>query len=127
MKNRFYQFQRSLVLLGKQFLTDIVKRKLLSIVLLMVVAGVVYFAGVKAGILWFLFLSFALYDWDNRIIGSFGIVSLISCPFLIQLNYEVYAENMAVNAWFFMVIFVALQMINFIRHPESVETDYEKA
>ena len=65
-----------------------------------------------------LFLAFALYGWDNRVIGGLALLSLASCPFLLLFKQADLAEIMAVYAYFFLVLTVVLQIIEYQRHPE---------
>lgn len=79
--------------------------------------------GISAGLLWFLFLMFLFYDWDNRIIGVLALISLASCPFLLQLKQDVIAEQMAVYAYFFLVMTVVLQIVEYKRHSEELNKE----
>lgn len=115
--------KKSLINLIQKIKQGILNKKYWSVVIALVsiVAGVYW--GVSAGILWYLFFSFALYDWDNRIIGVFALVSLASCPFLLQFKQDVLAEQMAVYAFFFLSMTVGLQLIEFKRFPERFPDD----
>ncbi len=103
--------------------TDILAKKKRGIILIIVsiICGV--FWGISAGLLWFLFLAFALYDWDNRAIGVIALISLTSCPFLLSFKQDAMAETMAVYAYFLLVMTVALQIIEYKRHPELFKDD----
>jgi hypothetical protein len=73
--------------------------------------------GISAGLLWLLFLAFAFYDWDNRVIGVMALFSLATCPFLLSFKQDALAEKVAVYAYFFLVMTVVLQIIEYKRHP----------
>jgi hypothetical protein len=75
----------------------------------------------STALLWTLFLSFAWFDWDNRIVGVMGLFCIALCPFFIQFKHDDWAEVSAVYAWFFLVITVGLQLIEYKRHPERFE------
>lgn len=77
----------------------------------------------SAGLLWLLFLLFLVYEWENRIIGVLALLSLASCPVLLSFNQDAYAETMAVYAYFFLVMTVALQIVEYKRHPEEYAED----
>ncbi len=121
---------------NKQYWTDllrIIKRDITSkkkkgviIVVVSILIGI--YLGISAGLLWLLFLVFAFYDWDNRIIGVIALICLASCPFLLQFHQDAIAETMAVYAFFFLVMVVALQLIEYKRHPElsSEEANHEE-
>jgi len=65
-----------------------------------------------------LFTAFALYGWDSRIIATGALISLASCPILLIAKQDVYAEQMAVYTYYFLVMTVVLQIIEYKRHPE---------
>jgi hypothetical protein len=94
---------------------------------IIVVIGITTFLyfGISSSILWVLFMSFALYDWNIGIIGILALISLVACPFLIQFKQDVIAEQMAVYAFFFLTITVILQIIEYKCHPERFN-DEEK-
>jgi hypothetical protein len=94
----------------------------LAIILVLGILSFFYF-DLSATLLWLLFISFALYGWDNRIIGVMGLISIALCPFLIQFKQDVIAEQMAVYAFFFLTITVTLQIIEYKRHPERFKDD----
>lgn len=79
--------------------------------------------GVRAFALWSVFLLFAFYDWENRIVGVFALLSLVSCPVLLQLKQDDQAEVMAVYAYFFLAMTVGLQLIEYKRFPERFPED----
>ncbi len=81
--------------------------------------------GVRAFALWSVFLLFAFYDWENRIVGVFALLSLVSCPVLLQLKLEDQAEVMAVYAYFFLAMTVGLQLIEYKRFPERFPEEEE--
>jgi hypothetical protein len=69
--------------------------------------------GLSSAILWLLFLTFLAYGWENRIIAALALLSLIVCPILLTFKKEVLAEQMAVYAFFFLVMTVILQIIDY--------------
>ena len=87
-------------------------------VLAVVVAGLFFWLyGLNVGILWLLFLLFLVYEWENRIVGVLALIALASCPILLSLPQDALAETMAVYAYFFLVMTVALQIVEYKRHP----------
>lgn len=102
----------------KKIKKDILSKKILSIVLIIISITLGFLWGLSAGLLWFLFLAFILYDWDNRVIGVMALVALASCPILLSFKQDIWAEKMAVYAYFFLVMTVVLQIIEYKRHPE---------
>ena len=83
--------------------------------------------GVRAFALWSVFLLFAFYDWENRIVGVFALLSLVSCPVLLQLKRDEQAEVMAVYAYFFLAMTVGLQLIEYKRFPERFPEDEDES
>lgn len=95
------------------------KKQIIIGVVLLAVFGLIWkFLGLNAGLLWLLFFSFAAYSFDNRIIGIMAILCLSSCPVLLSYKLDLWAEKMAVYAFFFFVMTVVLQLIEYKRHPE---------
>ncbi len=72
-----------------------------------------------------LFIAFVFYGWDSRILATGALVSLASCPFLLSFKQDAYAELMAVYAYYFLVMTVILQIIEYKRHPELFAEDEE--
>ncbi len=105
---------------------DIAKRPWLLGIAVAVGIGMGIWLGLRAGILWFVFLSFAFYDWENRIIGVVAILCLASCPVLLQLKLDDRAEMMAVYAYFFLAMTVGLQLIEFKRFPARFPDEESK-
>ncbi len=111
------------------FLKNAFRRVLLDIktkwkrgMLSLLIAGLFFWwYDVSAGILWLLFLLFLVYEWENRIIGVLALIALATCPFLLSFNQNTLAEQMAVYAWFFLVMTVALQLVEYRRHPERFQ------
>ncbi len=97
---------------------DILSKKKQGIILIIISICIGIYLGLSAGLLWFLFLAFAIYGWDNRIIGVMAIICLATCPFLLQFKQDVLAEQIAVYAYFFLVMTVVLQIIEYKRHPK---------
>ena len=99
-----------------------IKNKKKRGVLALVLAGLfLWWFGTSAGLLWFLFLMFLFYGWENRIIGVLALISLASCPFLLVFKKDAWAETMAVYAYFFLVMTVVLQIIEYKRRPKLYE------
>lgn len=75
--------------------------------------------GGEAAVFWTLFFAFLVFRWDSRYIGGLAILALTACPVLLSLELEAEAEQMAVYAYYFLVMTVVLQIIEFKRHPET--------
>jgi hypothetical protein len=73
----------------------------------------------EAIILWMLFFSFLFYGWESRIIAGLALLFLLSCPFLLAYKESDLAEQMAVYAYYFLVMTVTLQIADLKRAPEG--------
>ncbi|MCX6715653.1 MAG: hypothetical protein NT077_01390 [Candidatus Taylorbacteria bacterium] len=103
---------------------DIKKEYLYSVLtLIFVILLLIWNFSYEAIIFLILFVAFALYDWDSRIIATGALVSLASCPILLITKQDAIAEQMAVYAYYFLVMTVVLQIIEYKRHPEVYKED----
>jgi len=82
--------------------------------------------GPRAGVLWFLFCLFLVYEWENRVFGVAALLCLAACPVLLAVKQDARAEEVAVYAYFFLVMTVALQIVEFKRHPERFPEEPEQ-
>jgi hypothetical protein len=76
---------------------------------------VAWYVDIVSGFLWMLFLMFLIYRWDNRILGATAILLLVTCPLLLSVGLEPWAELMAVYAFFFLVMTITLQLVDLKR------------
>lgn len=108
----------------KKALKDIQKDYLYFFLLIILIALLVIWQfSLEAIIFLTIFVSFALYGWDSRVTAIGALISLASCPILLITKQDVYAEQMAVYAYYFLVITVVLQIIEYKRHPERFKDD----
>lgn len=76
-----------------------------------------YFLDTESAVLWAIFLAFARFEWDNRIVGGVAIFWLATCPLMLYLQLDAAAEQFAVYAYFFLVMTVVLQIIEYFKYP----------
>ena len=102
-----------------------VRRDYLSALLVAVVIALLAIWSVSLESIFFIsaFLAFLLYAWDSRILAALALAALASCPFLLSFNQNALAEQMAVYAYFFLVMTVALQIVEYKRHPNEYAKD----
>lgn len=100
-------------------LKDIYKKKWRILFAIMLSGGAYYLWGLSSGLLWLLFFVFLFCAWENRVIAAMALVSLSSCPVLLQFKQDKVAEEMAVYAYFFLVMTVVLQMIEYRREGRA--------
>ena len=95
----------------------------LLLLFVVVVLGIYYYLGLMASFFWGVFILFALFDFDNRIVGWFAILCLVACPIYLWAKQDAIAEQIAVYAFFFLVITVTLQIIELVRFPERFKEE----
>lgn len=118
--------QRLLMILKAAWI-QVRTKPLFLIIALVIGIAMGLWLGPRAGILWFLFSVFLLYEWENRLFGLAAIVCLMACPVLLSLKKDVQAEQIAVYAYFFLVMTVGLQLVEFKRHPERFLEEVEES
>lgn len=89
-----------------------------TLILLVLGFGIFAFLG-TAAIFWSIFFAFLFFRWDNRILGALAILALTTCPILLSLELNAYAEEMAAYAYYFLVMTVVLQIIEFKRESKT--------
>src|SRR5437016_833192 len=87
-------------------------------VLAAVFAAAYVLSGWEAAALWCFFLAFLLFAWDTRIPGVLALLFLASCPVLLIFHLDTRAEQSAVYAYYFLVMTVVLQIVEYKRKPE---------
>ena len=107
-------------------INDVKTKKIRGVVLLIMVALIFWKLGINAGLLWFLFLSFLFYGWENRIIAVCALISLASCPFLLSFKKDAWAETMAIYAYYFLVMTVVLQIVEYKRDSKNRNRNEKK-
>ena len=104
---------------------DLVRKKFRSIFLL--VLAIVLFSTVEFAVAanWLIFAAFLLYGWENRVIAGAALLFLLSCPILLAMHRDALAETMAVQAYFFLVMTVVMQMVELKREQENRPFSFE--
>jgi hypothetical protein len=112
----------------KRVIGDVRKEYLYTILIgIVIILMGIWQVSLEAMLFIILFISFAVYDWDNRVTAGGALVSLTSCPVLLMLKQGSIAEQMAVYAYYFLVMTVVLQIIEYKHHPELYdENEYEE-
>ena len=107
------------------------KKKKLEIILLAIILILLLLwqFKIESIVLLLLFFSFLFFKWDSRFIASMALLSLASCPFLLIFKKEPAAEQMAIYAYYFLVMTVVLQIVEYKRQPgdfEKIDKEKEK-
>ena len=63
-------------------------------------------------------VAFLLYQWDSRVLAGMALICLASCPVLLIFGFEADAEMFAVWAYYFLVMTVVLQIVEYKRYPD---------
>lgn len=100
---------------------DDARRDVLSLALLGILFTLLVIWEFKAESIFFLlaFVAFLLYQWDSRVLAAGALLSLAACPFLLIAGEDSLAEQMAVWAYYFLVMTVVLQIVEFKRGERS--------
>jgi len=100
---------------------DLKSKKKRGVFAIILSAVAFYFWGLSSALLWLLFLLFLFYAWENRIIAAAALLCLVSCPILLHFKKDVWAETMAVYAYFFLVMTVVLQLVEYKKKGSGEE------
>jgi len=107
----------------RRALLDVKNKKWRGLIVLAFAISAYFLWDLSSALLWLLFLVFLVYEWENRIIAVLALISLASCPVLLSFKKDALAEQMAVYAYFFLVMTVVLQIVEYKRHPELFKND----
>jgi len=111
----------------KKGLEDIKKERWYwALVLIFIALLFIWHFSFEAIIFLTLFVSFALYAWDSRILTGIALAFLISCPILLISKKEDIAEQMAVYAYFFLVMTVVLQIVEYLKASRKSKEENSK-
>lgn len=105
---------------------DVWKQKYKGIILVVLAMLIFFNYNLSAALNWTLFLAFLFYGWENRIIAAGALLYLASCPILLSLHKDAIAEAMAVQAYFFLVMTVVLQIVEFQKEQRVKAAKKEK-
>ncbi|MDD4409538.1 MAG: hypothetical protein PHW52_02670 [Candidatus Pacebacteria bacterium] len=102
-----------------KLLKDIYRKKLRIVFAIGLAVGAYYLWGLSSSLLWGLFLIFLFCAWDSRFIAFLALICLTTCPILLQVKQDKIAEEVAVYAYFFLVMTVVLQMFEYWRDERA--------
>lgn len=115
---------KNLSLLLKKILWKIktlTKKDYLKIGLILLILGYSLFKEINP--INFLILGYALvsvlFILESRIAGVVALICLGSCPILLILKKQGFAETMAIYAYYFLLITVVTQIANFVRNSKA--------
>jgi len=96
----------------------------LSFLLIIIFCLILWLFNIEAAILISVFFAFLIYSWDSRILGGFAIILLLTCFVFMIFRKENIAETIAIYAYYFLVITMVLQIVEFKKHPEVSEEEF---
>ncbi len=105
----FFEENKDGLLFLKSVMIDVKNKKWRGLAVIFFFFTIFIFWNLSSALLWMLFLLFLVYEWESRFIALLAILSLASCPILILFQQDVFAEKMAVYAYFFLAMTVVLQ------------------
>ncbi|MFH1744581.1 MAG: LytR C-terminal domain-containing protein [bacterium] len=95
---------------------DIRKKKSSTILLIIILfLFLIWKSNIELFIFSMIFFIFLLYNWNSRILGWPISLFLASCPFFLMAKKQDLAEQMAIYAYYFLIITVILQIIELIK------------
>jgi hypothetical protein len=97
----------------------IIKKKIYSIFLIILFIILFWKISLTAAIFWNLFFIFLFFKYDSRYVAAMALMSLASCPFLLIFKKEPAAEQMAIYAYYFLVMTVVLQIAEYRRESKE--------
>jgi hypothetical protein len=102
-----------------------IRKKVLVDILLILIGTLLFTWGFSWDSVFFidLFIAFLFFEWDSRVLTIGALLSLAIGPFLLLGGAEASAEQMAVYAYYFLVMAVVLQIIEFQREPRTDKID----
>jgi hypothetical protein len=103
----------SLLNILKSVLADLKNKRWRGLIILAISIAAYFLWGFSSFILWLIFLAFLAYGWENGIMAACAIICLVSCPIMLAYKAEALTEQITVYAFFFIVMAVILQMINY--------------
>lgn len=105
---------------------DIYRKKFRIVFAILLAFGAYNLWGLSSSLLWGLFLIFLFCAWDSRVIASMALVCLSACPVLLHLKMDETAEEVAVYAYFFLVMTVVLQIFEYWRDERKEKREKAK-
>lgn len=70
--------------------------------------------------------AFISYSWDSRILAFGALVTLSLCPILLIAKQDMYAEQIAIYAYYFLILTVIVQLVEIKRHSDKhVESQHK--
>ena len=103
----------------------LIKHWIKSLIVLLVFVLLALLVNFTAAFFWSLFLAFLIMHLDSRVFIAAALMCLLACPFLLVFKYQLWAEQLAIWAYYFLALGVILQIIEFIREPEEEEKPQE--
>lgn len=104
----------------KKIRQDLKKKKLeIALLLIILILLLIWQFKIESIFLLLLFFSFLFFKYDSRYIAAMALMSLMTYPFLLIFKKEPAAEQMAIYAYYFLVMTVILQIAEYRRERKN--------
>jgi len=90
------------------------------VMLLILIILFLFFDSSLAAILFASALAVLIFRWESRIFFGLALIFLIFCPVFLIADSESHAENMAIYAYYLLVVGVVVQIIEYIREQRQI-------
>jgi len=103
----------------KRFVSPIINHPYKTLVVIFIFWFLEWRWGFEASFFITLFFLFLLLELDYRILISFALLFLLSCPFYLIVENKFRAEQMAIYAYYFLVMTVVLQIKEYLEESRN--------
>lgn len=118
LKKIWNYYQAVVVLINNSFKEDLTKT---VICLLLFLVFFLFFKNSLTALLLGSTLAVVFFRWDSRIFFGVALLFLVSCPIFLFLKDETWAEQMAIYAYYLLVVGVIIQIIDYAKEQSEVE------
>jgi len=99
----------------KRFVSPIINHPYKTLVVIFIFWFLEWRWGFEASFFITLFFLFLLLRWDYRILISFALLFLLSCPFYLIIDEKFRAEQMAIYAYYLLFIGTVLALVEYLK------------
>jgi hypothetical protein len=107
---------KSLIKITGQIIKDLISKKYYFGGLVICFMLLAWLINLEIAIFLTLFFAFLLFSWENKILGIIALILLSLYPFFLLTKNEAIAEQLALYAYYFLVLTLSLQIIKDLRN-----------
>lgn len=104
---------RSLEIMLRKIFSDILNNPIYVVAILIVGVLAVKFIGILYAPFIVIFIAWLTFKWDSRLLALAALLQLCVVPVLLILKFERYAEMFSISVYFFLVMTVVMQIIEY--------------